>query len=795
MSVSEESHSVSRHHSSDLRTPVAVNGGTMSASTLAVAVEQSARAAVIAMDLDGVLIHASPAFCALTGWSQQELLGAQPPLPFWPPERANANSALVQAVLAGEPRPNGYESVMVRKNGERFDAHSLITRLMDDQGQHIGWVNSVRDVSRERAVERQIRGIADALTASPEGLALADAEDRYIYVNEMFAELCGLTVAQVLGKCWPDLSEGHVRAATDGTLAGTLHDPKVGTLDHDAKVEDATGGVRWISIRAVALWGPNRTYLGHIAQARDVTHRRQHQEDLLKLRTAVEASAEAIYITDPNGIITYANPGFTRLYGHDLDDIIGKVTPRILKSGVHGPERYAQFWQTILAKKPIKGEITNRTMEGRLVDVESTVDPILDADGAILGFVSIQRDMSERKALTAQLNQAQKMEALGRLAGGVAHDFNNVLSVVLSYTDFLMDEVSDRPDLVADVREIRQAGERAAALTRQLLVFSRKETARPEIVDLNAVIANVEKMLRRTIGEDVHLLWDPTPELPFIKADPGHLEQVLMNLAVNARDAMHGGGQLVLATDCLEIEEAAVDTLDPMPAGRYCLLEVRDTGCGMPSEVLEHAFDPFFTTKEQGKGTGLGLSIVYGMVRQSGGAIGVESVVGRGTTFRIYLPVTDEIPMDIQPLPQGVTHRGQGETVLLVEDEDAVRALAERILLRAGYRVLDARGGGEALLICERHSEHIDVLLTDVVMPQLSGTELAERIQRLRPNIKVLYMSGYAHAGVDAGAGAGPLGTPVVVRKPLDRETLLTAIDRVLGRRQQSGAYVLKPRG
>jgi len=412
-----------------------------------------------------------------------------------------------------------------------------------------------------------------------------------------------------------------------------------------------------------------------------------------------------------------------------------------------------------------------------------------EVDSPLLGFVCIQRDTADRKALTAQLNQAQKMEALGRLAGGVAHDFNNVLSVVLSYTDFLLDEVSSRPDLVADVREIRRAGERAAALTRQLLVFSRKETARPEIIDLNAVIANIEKMLRRTIGEDVHLLWDPTPDLPFIKADPGHLEQVLMNLAVNARDAMLGGGQLVLATDCLQIEENGVTTLDPIAAGRYCVLEVRDTGTGMPSDVLQHAFDPFFTTKEQGKGTGLGLSIVYGMIRQSGGSIGVDSVQGQGTTFRIYLPVTDEVPLDIQPMPQGPTARGQGETVLLVEDEDSVRALAERILLRGGYRVLEARGGGEALLICERHSEPIDVLLTDLVMPQLSGTELAERIRRLRPDIKILYMSGYA----DIGEGPAAADAPMVVRKPLERDSLLLAFDKLLGRRPLSGVFLLKP--
>ncbi len=762
----------------------------MSDSAIAVAVEHSTRAALVALDLSGVLIHASAGFCELTGWTQDELLGARPPLPYWPPEHAEAIAEQVRSVMAGKVRKDGYSLTMLRKNGERFEAFSLITALCDDQGRQLGWVSATRDVSQERAVERQIRGIADALTTSREGLALTDPDDRYIYANEMFAELAGVTVAEIVGKRWQDLALMHARADTDGKLAQTLHNPQVGTLEHDAQVP-TSDGTRWVSVQAVALWGPGDRYLGHIGYARDTTRRREREQELVKLRSAVEAAGEAIYITDRDGLITFANSAFTKLYGHELAEVLGKVTPRILKSGLAPPETYAQFWEAILAKQSPRGEIKNRTKDGRLLDVESAVDPILDEHGEVLGFVAIQRDISDRKALTAQLNQAQKMEALGRLAGGVTHDFNNLLSVVLSYADFLLDELSAQPDLVAEVREIRLAGERATALTRQLLVFSRKETARLAIVDLNTVIANVEKMLRRIIGEDVRLVWDPTPELPWIKVDSGHLEQVLMNLAVNARDAMQAGGQLFVATDWLELAEGGGGTLDPLPAGVYCVLEVRDTGCGMTAEVLEHAFDPFFTTKEQSRGTGLGLSIVYGMIRQSGGSIAVQSAAGCGTTFRIYLPVTDEIPMDIQPLARGPAIRSQGETVLLVEDEDAVRALAERILMRAGYRVFGARGGGEALLLCERQGVQIDVLLTDVVMPQLGGVELAARIRVLRPNIKVLYMSGYSEV---AERPSVP-GTPVLVPKPLERETLLAGLDRLLGHHPPSGLYMPKTLG
>jgi len=374
-----------RHASSGSRSPIRVNGTIMPASAVAAAVEDSARVALVAMDLSGTLIHASPGFCELTGWDQADLIGAQPPLPFWPPEHVAAITAMVQNVMAGAIRPSGYDLTLLRKNGERFEAHSLINRLYDDEGSHIGWVNATRDVGHERTLERQIRSIAMALTGSPEGLALADADDRYIYANEMFAELCGNTVAQLLGRRWQDLNDDHHSEHAQAELARTLHNPADGTFEREIQMPGPAGTSRSVSLQAVALWGPNRRYLGHIGYARDTTRRHQREHELLKLRSAVEASGEAIFLTDREGLITFANSAFSKLYGHDLQDVVGKVTPRILKSGIYPPERYAQFWQKILAKTPLKGELTNRTTDGRLIEVDNAVDPILGADGEILG--------------------------------------------------------------------------------------------------------------------------------------------------------------------------------------------------------------------------------------------------------------------------------------------------------------------------------------------------------------------------------------------------------------------------
>ncbi|MGH9945533.1 MAG: ATP-binding protein, partial [Pyrinomonadaceae bacterium] len=357
--------------------------------------------------------------------------------------------------------------------------------------------------------------------------------------------------------------------------------------------------------------------------------------------------------------------------------------------------------------------------------------------------LGVARDVTERKGLEEQLRQAQKMEAVGRLAGGVAHDFNNLLTAITGYSDLSLRRLADNPAVRRNLEEVKKAAERAAGLTRQLLAFSRKQVLQPKVIVLNDVIHDMNKMLQRLIGEDVELRAELDPRLGRVKADPGQIEQVIMNLSVNARDAMPLGGRLTIATANATLTAEDARRHHYVQPGAYVLLSITDTGCGMDEETRKHIFEPFFTTKEVGKGTGLGLSTVYGIVKQSGGYVWADSEIGRGTTFRIYFPrVEAPIRSDIVKDGDGALPQGE-ETVLLVEDEDIVRELTHEFLEMSGYTVLEARNGRDAITICEQHDGPINLVLTDVVMPQMSGRELVERLAPLRPAMRVLYMSGY----------------------------------------------------
>jgi nitrogen-specific signal transduction histidine kinase len=365
-------------------------------------------------------------------------------------------------------------------------------------------------------------------------------------------------------------------------------------------------------------------------------------------------------------------------------------------------------------------------------------------DPSVGAIVVTARDITERRKLEDQLRHAQKMEAVGQLAGGVAHDFNNLLTAILGYCSLILDEVPEGSPMRQDLIEIQSAGERAASLTRQLLAFSRRQMLQPQVVDINLLVRQLEKMLRRLISEDVELITALVADLRPVRVDPASIEQILVNLAVNARDAMPLGGQLTIETANVEIDEAYVVTHVAMKAGPYVMLTVSDTGVGMDAAMRARVFEPFFTTKEQGRGSGLGLATVYGMVKQSGGYIWVYSEPGHGTVFKVYLPPaqTRVLPRTTDTGKPGDSAHGW-ETVLLVEDEDAVRTLAREVLRRHGYVVLEARHGVDALRVAERHSDDIHLMITDVVMPHMSGRETAERLHTVRPKMKVLFMSGY----------------------------------------------------
>jgi len=444
------------------------------------------------------------------------------------------------------------------------------------------------------------------------------------------------------------------------------------------------------------------------------------------------------------------------------------------------------MWDTISGGRTWKGRLINRRQDGAHYTQEATISPVLNEAGRIVNYVAISRDITqhlqvseEKDRLEEQLRQTRKMEAIGRLAGGVAHDFNNMLNIILGYGDMALEQLRAGDPLRENIQEIVEAGRRSAALTRQLLAFSRKQTLQPRVVDLNAVILDLQKMLRRLIGEDIELQLPLARELASVLADPGQLEQAIMNLVVNARDAMPHGGRLLIETAHVTLDDDYARTHLEVAPGKYVMLAVTDTGCGMDRDTLANLFVPFFTTKEKGRGTGLGLATTHGIVKQSGGHIWVYSELSRGTTFKIYLPQVAAKP---EPAPESREHvpwRGGGRQILVVEDEDALRGLVAHVLSGLDFRVTTAANGGEALLLVEERGVEPDLLITDVIMPGISGAVLAERLRKRRPDLKILFMSGYtdnATAQLDLVAPGSPF-----LQKPFNIRDLSLKIRELLG--------------
>jgi len=420
-----------------------------------------------------------------------------------------------------------------------------------------------------------------------------------------------------------------------------------------------------------------------------------------------------------------------------------------------------------------------RHKDGSWRILESTASPVCGDDGQVEKLVIVNRDISDRKRLEEQFRQAQKMEAIGRLSGGVAHDFNNLLGVIIGYGEILQEGLAPEHPLRRSADEILAAGRRAASLTRQLLAFSRQQVLETKVLSLNTVVSNMETMLRRLIGEDIELTSNLESSLGTVKADPGQLEQVVMNLAVNARDAMPQGGKLIIETANTEMDETFVRRYPyPVQPGLYIRLTVSDTGTGMDAATRARIFEPFFTTKEKGQGTGLGLSMVYGVVKQSGGYIDAYSELGLGTTFKIYLPRVDEAVSPSAPQPTLATSLRGTETILLVEDEEALRILTRNLLELCGYQVMEAKNGAEALDLSQRYPGTVDLLLTDIVMPGINGRLLADQLIQLRPNIKVVYMSGYTGQAVGAHRILDP--GSIFLQKPFTRDELARKIREAL---------------
>jgi len=601
-----------------------------------------------------------------------------------------------------------------------------------------------RRAEQKLSLEREL--VNALMEHTPDHVYFKDTESRFLRVSQAMAKWLGLDEpAQAIGKTDFDFFDlEHAEPArTDELKIMETGEPVVGIEEREVWPD---GRVTWVSTTKVPLRDRHGQIIGTFGTSRNITEHKRAEEALRLARFSLDSAGDAVFWLGPDAAFSYVNDAACRLLGYSREELLRMTVHDV--NPAHPKDVWPTHWAELKEQKLLTFEASLRTKDARLVSVELTANHF-EFEGKEYDC-AFARDITERKraeeeklALAEQLRQAQKMEAIGRLAGGIAHDFNNLLTAINGYSDFLLSDLAPDDPKRGDLERIKEAGQRAASLTSQLLAFSRKQILRPKILDLNDAITETSKILRRLIGEDIDLVAVTKPGLGLIKADPGQIQQILMNLAVNARDAMPHGGKLTLETANVDLDEHYVHLHPIVPPGRYVMLAVSDTGIGMDDLTKARLFEPFFTTKEMGKGTGLGLSTIYGIVKQSSGFIWVYSEPGRGTTFKIYLPRVEREADTFAPHDREEIDLQGVETVLVVEDDSSVRSLVTRALSKRGYTVLEASTGKEALRKAREFDGKIHLLLTDVVMPGMSGKTLASQIETARAGIKVLFVSGY----------------------------------------------------
>ncbi len=639
--------------------------------------------------------------------------------------------------------------------------------------------------AQERKTEQSLRESEELFralsTSSPLGIFMADVHGQRTYVNPRYRQIHGLSLAACLGEGWVAILHPDDRERILNQWQAFVREG--GDYSPEGRIVTADGRVLWVRARGAPMIGEDGKLRGFVGTVEDITERKRAEEALRhseqRYRSLIDTARDAIFTLSVDGSLTSLNPAFEAITGWPASDWIGKpFGPLVHPDDL--PLATQMVARVLEGETPAFYELRIRSKAGHYATGEFTVTPQMQS-GNVVGMLGIARDITERKQLEEQLHQAQKMEAIGRLAGGVAHDFNNILTAINGYSELLSRSVDENDPHHRYIEEISKAGNRAASLTSQLLAFSRKQVLQPLILDLNTIVVDIEKMLHRLIGEDIELKTIRCENLGSVKADPGQIEQVILNLAVNARDAMPGGGMLTIETANVTLgRDGEKQTADIKP-GEYVMLAISDTGTGMTDEIKNHLFEPFFTTKPKGKGTGLGLATCFGIVKQSGGHIKVESEPGKGTVFRIYLHRVGTVVKMTPPIrtsDPSLPH-AKNETVLLVEDESSVRKLASLALRELGYNVLEAAGGNEALqLVGQRRGPGIDLLLTDVVMPHMSGKELADKIRTAHPGTKVLFTSGYT----DDMLGQEDVANhkAMLLQKPFTRSALAHKVREVL---------------
>ncbi len=635
-----------------------------------------------------------------------------------------------------------------------------------------------RDVTELREFQERTRLQAALLQCVGQPVCAVDDQNRITYWNGALAELTGYSASEVMGSDVLRLimspeSIDSAQEAREATRSGRRWE---GTL----RVLRRSGGSALMRATVTPAIKPDGTPGGRIAVLADITELRaaeeQRRESAERVRfqaSLLDAVGQAVIATDIEGRVTYWNRSAEQLFGWRQEEAVGRPILEIV-AAEGSQHRGDEILEALRRGETWKGEFQVRRRDGTNFLAQVTDAPILDERGSLIGIIGISSDITERVGLEERLRQAQKMEAIGRLAGGVAHDFNNLLTAIKGHAAMLLEDLPQGSEHREDAFQIFEAGERAAALTRQLLAFSRKQVLEAQSVDLAAAALNLQPMLRRLIPERIDFRVDSDGEHSIVWADPGQLTQILMNLVVNAADAIEGTGAISIELDSVNMSKADVDAIPwHVEVGRYARMRVRDNGSGITPQVLNKIFEPFFTTKVEGAGTGLGLSTVYGIVKQSRGHIMVNSSPGIGTTFQVLLPLSETAPDAPVTTRPATRTPPAGGVILLVEDDESVRCLARRILERGGYTVLQAPNGRAALELAASHESTIDVVLSDVIMPDMGGVELKERLRAIYPALQVILTSGYSEADLRGEVRAN---SAAFLRKPFTAASLLQVV-------------------
>ena len=742
----------------------------------------------IAIHRDDSVLYANPAamkFCGATALDQ--IIGHSIFERVHPSDHALVRER-IETVLHGGSVPLAEERLL-RRDGSVVLSETATTRVMFNGAPAVQ--SLLRDITERKQAEAAQRvsdeRLQTLLQSSPDLICFKDGEGRWLVANDKYLELFQIGGANYRGKTDAELAMDAPLDVRDALLLCRQSDEDAWHKDRQTHFEEAvpqpSGKSLLYDVTKVPVFNADGSRKGLIVVARDITERRQAEEQIRRLATVVEQATEAVIMTDMLGAIIYVNPAFERLSGYLFPNVIGR-NPRCLKSGRQDAEFYRTMWSALTAGRSWTGRLTNRRKDGSLYDVEAIIAPIHDDAGRPRYYVASERDVTRELHLEHQFRQAQKMETIGQLAGGVAHDFNNLLQAILGFVELLLVNTPAGDERREDLFQVQRAAGRAAELTRQLLAFSRKQMIEPRILDLNATIGDTEKMLNRLLGEGVVLVTTLAPDLHRIKADPNQVEQVLMNLAVNARDAMPEGGRLTIRTANATFTAAEADAQTEVRSGEFVCLSIGDTGHGMTPQVLEHIFEPFFSTKGVGQGTGLGLSVIYGIVKQNNGWINVYSQPGQGTTFTIHLPAY--LGAEPSTAPDAVrleqhAPRGCGERILLIEDEPEVRNLAAHVLKSFGYTVTVAESAIAARAAFATASQPFDALFSDIALPDGNGIVLAGECQTQQPGLPVLLCSGYSDA-LTRWADIGTKGYHFL-QKPYPAAALLSLLRHVLDTR------------